>query len=160
MNQSISSKHTSVNKSKLPAIYSYIDWNKYKGSNILDYGAGKFDNTRVYLKDNYNINLYTYDKYNRTEDENIEALNCIPSAIICANVLNVIKEDNIIQDIVNKCLSYNVPTFFQIYEGGKTGIGSISKKDCWQRNENVGHYVRFFKNKNIQIIKKYILTNG
>jgi hypothetical protein len=155
--QSISSKHTSVNKSKLPTIYSYVDWSRYKGLNVLDYGAGKFDNVKIYMKDNYNINLYTYDKYNRTEDENIEALNCIPSAIICANVLNVIKEDYIVQSIVDKCLSYNVLTFFQIYEGSKSGIGSISKKDCWQRNEKVESYLQFFKGVKVIVVKNYII---
>lgn len=160
MNQSVSSKNTSVNKNKLPTIYNFINWNKYKGLNVLDYGAGKFDNVKIYLKDNYNINLYTYDKYNKTDEENIEALNCNPSLIVCANVLNVIKEDEIIKDIVSKCLSYNVPTFFQIYEGNKSGIGILSKKDCWQRNKKVESYLHFFKGIKIKVVKNYIIIGG
>ena len=44
--QSISSKNTSINSSKLPAIVKNIDWEQYRGQNVLDFGGGKFDNLK------------------------------------------------------------------------------------------------------------------
>lgn len=50
MIQKITSKNTSINSTKLPAIYNKIDFSKFRnGFNILDYGCGKFNNGRDYI---------------------------------------------------------------------------------------------------------------
>ena len=35
------SKNTSINTSKLPAIYKKIDWEQFRGQRVFDYGCGK-----------------------------------------------------------------------------------------------------------------------
>ncbi len=142
--QEFSSKETSINKNKLPASTKKIDFSQFEGMQGLDIGGGKFDNLKDTLKDNYNIDLFIYDKFNRTETENGQALLCQPAFILCNNVLNVIKEDDIILDIIKLIECYNVPFFLSVYEGDKTGDGKQSKKGCFQRNQKIQDYVKFF----------------
>lgn len=147
--QLYSSANTSINSKNLPASTKYIAWNKYIGKCFLDYGGGKFNNLRNYLKENYNINLFIYDKFNRTQNENIEALSSSPSGIICNNVLNVIREQEIIDNILAEIASFNVIAYFSIYNGDKSGIGKTTKSDCYQRNQTTKEYIpmiqKFFK---------------
>lgn len=150
--QTITSANTSVNSSKLPAISKKIDWEQFRNGTIIDYGGGKYDNFKHFLKENYNIELLVYDPYNRSDEENKEVLGYLtpntspicfcPSAIICNNVFNVIKEDEIVADLIKKFLKL-VPfcsVFITVYEGNNLGIGGISKKDCYQRNCSTKFY--------------------
>ena len=41
MKQEFTSKNTSINTKKLPAIYNKIDWEKCRGKIVFDYGCGK-----------------------------------------------------------------------------------------------------------------------
>lgn len=147
--QEFTSKETSINGKKLPASTKKIPFEIYRGKNILDFGGGKFDNLKDYLKREYDINLFIYDKFNRTDAENFEALGCRPSAIICNNVLNVIQEDEIIQIIANLIQAYNVPYFVSVYNGTGSGSGKKSKNDCYQRHEKTKEYLKFFKGANL-----------
>ena len=142
--QAMSSKNTSINSSKLPAIVKSIDWEQYRGQNVIDFGGGKFDNLKDYLKNEYGINMYVYDKFNRTDDENKIAWTCNPSLVICSNVLNVIDSDKEIETIIKDLDRYRVKTYYYIYEGDKSGIGRATKKDCYQRNMKTQGYLDFF----------------
>ena len=71
--QQYSSAATSINSSKLPALFSMVDFKE--GSINLDYGGGRFDNVAEYLKDKYGATNLVYDKYNRSADHNREVLN-------------------------------------------------------------------------------------
>lgn len=148
MEQKYTSRHTSINSTKLPASTKYIPWEKYKGKNVLDYGGGKFDNLKDYLKDNYDINLYIYDKYNRPLPDNEIAMANTYDLIICNNVLNIIMEDELVQEAVNNIrqrLNKDGVACFYIYECDKSGIGKETKNDCWQRNELTKDYIRFME---------------
>lgn len=142
--QTCTSRNTSINSKKLPAIVKAIDWDLYRGQSVLDYGGGKYDNLKDYLKAEYDITLHVYDKYNRSHEENIEAERCKPSLIICSNVLNVIDSNADIYDITKLLDSYRVTTVYSIYEGDKSGIGCYTKPDCYQRNAKAGEYIKFF----------------
>ena len=145
MKQKVSSKNTSINSKKLPAIVKHINWEAYRGCHVLDFGGGKFDNLKRHLKDEYNIQLYVYDPYNRSEDENKIAITCNPSLIICSNVLNVIDSDGDLKGVIKLLNRYGVPTVYYIYEGDKSGEGRVTKADCYQRNAIAQQYLKFFK---------------
>lgn len=118
------------------------------GSDNLDWGGGKYEATTEYMN-KFGNNNHVYDPYNRSNDENMIALNKRVTSITCANVLNVIEKDN---DLLN-CLKAlytqsasqgGCPIFFSIYEGDKSGTGKTTKKDCYQRNAKVAAYSTFF----------------
>lgn len=146
MNQQYTSKNTSINK--VTKVYK-----QYNFSNklILDYGGGKYDTNKVYLSQFWNT-TYIYDPYNRTEDENTYALNQIilnngADIVVCANVLNVIKEDEILENILFnllKYVKYNGIIYIQIYQGNGRGIGQVTTKG-FQRNEKAKYYYDLIK---------------
>lgn len=142
MEQTYSSKGSSINKYKLPCSIKHIDWAGYKV--VLDYGGGKFDNLKEYLSSK-GIELFIYDKYNRSNEENKEAMKCKPELVLCNNVLNVIQEDEIIEGIIKNISKYGVEVVFSIYEGDKGGKGRVTKGDQYQRNERCKEYLKFMK---------------
>ncbi len=139
--QQLSSAATSINQVN-PAIRTVLP--QLTGLTILDVGGGKYDANKIYAA-GLGINLYVYDKFNRTEEENTEALACNPDAIVCNNVLNVIDDGQSMRNLIGLCASYQVPCYFTVYEGNKSGIGGISKKGCWQRNWKTVDYVPILK---------------
>jgi len=142
MLQEFTSMNTSVNKNKLPRIFHQINW--ISGTKNLDYGSGKFMNQVEFLE-SLNVRCYRYDPYNVPERVNQVALASAPyDTITISNVLNVIKEKEIRCNIINKCLSLlkdDGVIYVTVYTGNRTGIGKISKKDCWQNNCNIGFYI-------------------
>ena len=154
--QEYTSEKTSINK--VTKVYKRFKFKE--NSIILDYGGGKYDTNKEYMK-TLGCNLLVYDPYNRTEIENSYALNYVMSNggadfIVCANVLNVIKEDDILLDILNNLLLYansSTKFYIQVYEGDKSGIGKETVKG-YQRNEKTLNYIQMikmvFKNYNIK----------
>jgi hypothetical protein len=85
-----------------------------------------------------------YDLYNQPMDKNQETIKTLESStpigvIICSNLLCVIKEDEIVQQIVNQVTATRQPYFFTVYEGDKSGVGKQTGEDQWQRNQKL-HY--------------------
>ena len=74
LQQRFTSKETSINKNKLPSSTKKINWELYRGQKVFDFGGGKFDNLKNYLKENFDITLYVYDKYNKSDEENSLAI--------------------------------------------------------------------------------------
>ena len=152
--QKMTSANTSINKGKLPASTKKINWEQYRGQKALDIGGGKFDNLKDHLKAEYDIDLYIYDKFNRTAEENVKALSCEPQVVICNNVLNVIDANEVVEEIVARIVGYTVcfdaDAYVSVYEGDKTGKGRVTKKDCYQRNERLTEYLKFFKRWNVE----------
>lgn len=150
------SKNTSINTSKLPAIYNKIDWEQFRGQRVFDYGCGKIETVRNIMKflEPYDITLIPYDKFNLPSDYNRSSLQHMWEAdvYICSNVLNVIDSNDIIQDIIGEITYYSTknskispkPFFFKIYEGDKSGLQKESQDDCWQRNCKTEDYITFF----------------
>lgn len=133
--QEFSSANTSVNSTKIPAIYQKINWEMLpQGFKVLDYGAGKYiDHIAQFVYRKGGL-YYGHDKYNQPFEYNESCLTCNPDIIICSNVLNVIKENEMLRHVMRVMSSYNKPIFIKIYEGDKSGVGKETKPNCWQRN--------------------------
>lgn len=152
--QEYSSRNTSMNKHKVPVGFKKITW---KPNTInLDYGGGKYDTATEYLKD-FGVENLIYDPYNRDDDFNINTLEKCQDGVDSAtlmNVLNVIKEIEIQEEIINNIymmLKDGCPLFIKIHEGDKSGEGRITLKDCWQNNKKTKDY--------LQIVKKVFGNN-
>lgn len=159
MIQEFTSKNTSINKGKLPAIYGKLNWEIIEATNqsygvdntVIDYGCGKYTQHIIDFLNEKNFAFYGYDLYNQSWANNVATLDLLSSeqkigVIICSNLLCVIKEDEIIQDIVNKITATKQPYFFTVWEGNKTGVGKQTGSDQYQRNEKLQNiYEKFFK---------------
>ena len=143
--QEYTSANTSINSSKLPAIFKLV--NLSPNTINLDFGGGRFDNASEYLATKDVTNLI-YDPYNRSSEHNKNVLDTIrknngADTATCSNVLNVIKEENarhtVIQNIYN-LLKSNGTAYFTVYEGtGKGNEGAT--KSGYQLNRKTVDYV-------------------
>lgn len=157
--QNYTSKNTSVNTTKLPAVYNKVCWDKLPvGTRVIDWGCGK-DTTLV---DNmlvqHGLDYLGYDPNWKSKDDNNRAIRWLGLAptFVCSNVLNVIDDDDVIRDICAKASRHKY-FFITVYEGDKSGVGKCSKDDCYQRNEKIKSYMKFFEN---VYVKNGVLTNA
>lgn len=144
-NQKYTSAKTSINSSKLPAIFKLVSFKP--GTINLDFGGGKFDNAAEELAKNDVINL-VYDPYNRNSSHNNEVLNTIrknggADSVTCSNVLNVIAEpearQTVIKNIYNLAKS-GAPCYWTVYEGSGSGEGGETKSG-YQLNKKTADYL-------------------
>ena len=127
INQEFDSANTSINDKKVPEVFSKIGKKLKPGTINVDYGGGRFDNVAEYLTKFDVINL-VIDPFNRSAEHNQEVLQTLRAAggadtATCANVLNVIKEqENRIGVLKNirRCVKPGGTIYFWIYEGGST----------------------------------------
>lgn len=78
--------------------------------------------------------------------------------ILCNNVLNVIKDDSIMIDVINNLLRFDCKVIIKIYSGDKSGVGRITKINTYQRNLKAKEYVKYIDtNRGIQIKGDFIL---
>ena len=173
----ITSKNTSINSKKLPAVYNKIDWDKLwmewitqnKGLNplgiILDYGCGRYTQHIQDFVNSKGFYYIGYDPYWNNIDFmlEIEQISKINGggvvAIICSNVLNVIPYWSTVKgiDAMLKSLAFNYANkrlFTTVYEGDKSRVGRETKKDCWQWNRPTESYL--FSSQ--QVIRKNVIT--
>jgi len=165
----ITSKNTSVNSTKVPVMFTKID--KYygwkKGTINLDYGGGKYDTATEYLKTK-GVKNCLYDPFARDLNHNLNALYALyalyngfegskADTITVSNVLCVVKEKVNRESILiytHAMLKVNGTIFISVYEGDKSGKGKITKKDCWQNNKTLESYLpevkKVFKNAHIE----------
>ena len=143
--QEFTSAKTSINSSKLPAIFKMI--NLQPNTINLDFGGGKFDNVAEFLIDNKVINL-VYDPYNRSAEHNLEVINKIrenggADSVTCSNVLNVIKEPEarltVLKNIYNLAKS-GAPIYITVYEGSGKGDSKVTKAG-YQVNQPTKFYL-------------------
>ena len=144
-NQKYTSAATSINSSKLPAIFKMI--NLPSGTINLDFGGGRFDNVAEYYADKGVTNL-VYDPYNRSSEHNSNVLNQIKKnggadSVTCSNVLNVIAEPEarttVIKNIYNLAKT-GAPVYFTVYEGSGSGEGAETKSG-YQLNKKTADYL-------------------
>lgn len=165
MNQEITSKNTSINSAKLPAVYNKIDWNKFQHIKVLDYGCGKFNNAKDYIT-SMNGKWFGYDPYNRTESENMACIGKWFNCIVCSNVLNVLSDTALVYDVLRKISDYifyaSQKVFITVYEGDKSGIGKMTKDDCYQRNQKTTEYLSMVQKilGDNYVIKNNVITNA
>lgn len=146
MKQEYSSADTSLNQVSraYTAYQSKVGFKR--GSYILDYGGGKYDAAVRYMSQ-FGCTVKVYDPFNRSDAHNRAVLRYSrehrPDYIINANVLNVIKEnvivDEVVQNIARLCGPYTL-CIFCVYEGNGSGHGTRTTKG-WQRNQKTSSYV-------------------
>lgn len=156
----ITSKNTSINSKKLPAIYNRLDWDalrerwakitKFDRTPIvLDFDCGRYtDHIEQFLTTKGFI-FRGYDPFWKSKKENYEALSSEAYVVICSNVLNVILDDIILNELQNKIRNFSFSVgldkkqslyYISIYTGRGDGIGRITKEDCYQRNLKINEY--------------------
>lgn len=150
--QKYNSANTSINKNRLPAIYSYPI---SAGVTVLDYGCGRYtDHIKEYAEVK-GVYWTGYDKYNQPEKNNTQALSREYDIVLCSNVLNVIEEDEIVKSIIRECVRLaEKEAVFTVYEGNGTGIGRASSETSYQRNWKLSEYMRLMENMGLCPIKK------
>lgn len=144
--QEFSSAATSINSSKLPALFKMVRFED--GSLNLDYGGGRFDNVADYLSSTYGATNLVYDPYNRSADHNNAVLSQVrknggADTVTCSNVLNVIKEPEARAAVIRNCKKYlksGGTAYFTVYEGSGTGEGAPTKSG-YQLNKKTDAYV-------------------
>lgn len=141
MKQHFTSAATSINKDRLPAIYSKVTFNSF--SRVLDYGCGKYTD---HIKAATPANYFPYDPYNQPDSVNAntrrELTTCPASAAVCSNVLNVIDSDSAIADLLHDIASMiDGVLYVTVYEGTGKGNGKQTGPDQYQRNMKTRGYV-------------------
>lgn len=150
MGQKYTSANTSINSTKLPAIYGKVKELNNSTMSVIDYGCGKYLES---YKAKVNCQLFGYDPYNHPIRS---ALNRRYDVAICSNVLNVIRERSI-RDLVLKELRRLAPlVYITVYEGNKSGVGKVTKKDCWQENRKLPDYITELKS----VFRNVSIKNG
>lgn len=120
--QEFDSADTSINSSKLPAVYKLISIPE--GTVGVDFGGGRFNNAVEYIRD-LGATLCVYDPYNRTAQHNREMLKTLKANggadwVVNSNVLNVIKEPEARQSVlknISKITKSGAPIYITVYEG-------------------------------------------
>ena len=150
MKQTYTSAATSINSAKLPRIFSAVDM---QGLTVLDYGCGRYtDHIRQHVEAQ-NARYLPYDPYNQPDDVNTKSrahailahVAGVPTVAVLSNVVNVIKEDAIIIDIIRDAMNLAGNVIISVYEGDRTGNGRQTGPDQWQRNETKTAYLRMLR---------------
>lgn len=143
--QEYDSAATSINSTKLPAIYRMIKLQP--GTVGVDFGGGKFDNAVEYLRDQ-DVTLCVYDPYNRSAEHNREVLRTLRANggadfAINSNVLNVIKEPEARKGVlenIKKITKPGAPIYITVYEGRGDAKEGITKSG-YQLNRKTADYL-------------------
>lgn len=143
--QEYDSASTSINSTKLPAIYRMIKLQP--GTVGVDFGGGKFDNAVEYLRDQ-DVTLCVYDPYNRSAEHNREVLRTLRANggadfAINSNVLNVIKEPEARKGVlenIKKITKPGAPIYITVYEGRGDAKEGVTKSG-YQLNRKTADYL-------------------
>lgn len=113
MKQRFTSKQTSINSIKAPAVYSMKRAvNVMTGKTVVDIGGGRFD-TAAEAARVYGAAVSIYDPFNRTPEHNAAVLAATKAAALLITV----------------------------YEGDGSGTGRQTAADSWQENRRTADYM-------------------
>lgn len=143
--QEFDSADTSINSTKLPAIYKMISIPK--GSVGIDFGGGKWDNAIEHIRD-LGATLCVYDPYNRSKAYNKETLKTLRANggadwAVTSNVLNVIKEPSArkaVLENISKITKPGAPIYITVYEGRGDAKEGVTKSG-YQLNRRTADYL-------------------
>jgi len=147
--QKYTSAATSINKDKLPAVFTKLTKEEKfaPGSRNIDIGGGKFDNASEHLAKQDVENL-VFDPYNRSADHNKMVLDSVrgkpADTATVSNVLNVIPDEaNQLKTLETayKSLKDDGEVFITVYEGNKSGVGKATGSDQFQQNKKLSGYL-------------------
>lgn len=158
MAQKLTSSATSINKTKLPAVFRKAT---FTAPLVMDYGCGRYtDHIDAFIRDQHRTYL-PYDPYNQPDDRNATTATLVcnamylryPVDVVCSNVLNVIDDDGEVQKIAHHLeqivSASGGKAFVTVYEGDRSGDGRVTGPDQYQRNAPLRSYLRFFSNAKI-----------
>jgi len=131
--QRYTSADTSINSSKLPAVYKKTAKMISATDTVIDYGCGKHFDTYG-LDDRFT----GYDPFNY---DHPEALEKHYDVAFLSNVLNVIAESEVRAEILRTLQTLANRVYITVYEGNKSGIGKVTKRDCYQLNRRLCDYI-------------------
>lgn len=121
MKQRFTSKQTSINSTKAPAVYSMKRAvNVMTGKTVVDIGGGRFD-TAVEAARVYGAAVSIYDPFNRTPEHNAAVLAGSYDVAVISNVLNVIDSEAARGDVVR--------------------LAATKAADSWQENRRTADYM-------------------
>lgn len=143
--QEFASAETAVNgkQGKLPAVFKKATIPT--GALVLDYGGGTVESEAVaqdYLNQ-FDATEMLYDPFNQTEEHNRNVVSELrknggADVGICSNVLNVIKEEEVRLDLLNKIKKLLKPgavAYISVYEGGGSGEGAATQSGKSYQNK-------------------------
>ena len=118
-----------------------------RGTRNLDLGGGKYDLATDLLR-THGVTNIVLDPFNRPFEETNRVLEdlYVESADTgtCFNVLNVIAEPHarlLVLETLHTMVKPEGLIYFWVHPGDRSGIGRISKKDCWQENRTLETYL-------------------
>lgn len=151
--QTYTSKGTSINREKLPAVYGKAS---FPSRMVMDYGCGKYiDHIRNHVNRQGKTYL-PYDPYNQPDDRNAATATIVcnamvrqvPVDVVCSNVLNVIDDDDTVRKIAHHIEQIVIASggtgYVTVYEGNRSGTGKQTGPDQYQRNEPLRSYLKYF----------------
>lgn len=148
MTQHFTSSNTSINKHKVPALFTMAKANFEPDTTNFDIGGGKYDTATVYLQ-GLNVRNLIWDKFNRSEEWNKNVTDTLikcggADTVTISNVLNVIEEWECRHAVLQLAYAFSKPTatiYITVYEGDKSAIGKQTKADCYQLNRPTAGYI-------------------
>jgi len=165
--QNFTSARTSVNRSRLPAVYRKAN---LTAPLVMDYGCGKYiAHIDEYVRSLHKVYL-PFDPFNQPKHENAVTVTYVANAmhvhypvdVICSNVMNVIDSEGEISRIAHYIEEITSATggtgYVTVYEGDRSCVGRQTGKDQYQRNAPLSDYLRFFHHATIQ--NGMIITKG
>lgn len=114
---------------------------------VLDFGGGKYSEAQDYINALGGF-CNVYDPYNRTHEQNIDALSQKYDLMMCNNVLNVLTDDvlhHVVEDmkkVVQLCEIKSI--IVTVYERDGSGVGCYTGKNSYQRNQKITDYLAIF----------------
>ena len=148
MGKPIISAFTSVNKGKVPVLFTLaVSSGLVKpGMRVFDYGCGRWpENVREYLRTHGVDDVVSYDPnwfpiplgYNLGQEGGYD--------LVClSNVLNVIQDPEERRKALSnawKALKPGGRMLVTVYEGDASGASGPSKEGCWQERRKLGSYM-------------------
>ena len=142
MKQTYTSKQTSINSKKAPAIYGMKKAvETMTGKRVIDIGGGRFDTAQEAAR-KYSAMVSIYDPYNRSEAHNREVIGGAYEIAVISNVLNVIDSEAARRDVIQLAGSKADTILITVYEGNKSGKGRQTATDSWQENRATEDYIK------------------
>lgn len=143
--QEKTSAATSINSSKLPAVFSKVQFEA--GTKNLDIGGGKFDNATEYLATK-GVTNYIYDPYNRSAEHNQAVAKATENGqsdtVTISNVLNVIDTIAGRKQVLENAVDAVKPdgtVYITVYEGNGSGVARTTGADQFQLNRRLKDYL-------------------
>jgi hypothetical protein len=144
----INSKNTSINNTRLPRLYGYINrMVGLEGKTVLDLGCGN-PVTQQLIRDSFpNTKFILIDKFwqgtNLVHRAWKAAYSHKVDLVVISNVLNVIDSDSDLVELISSAVLMNTDIYITIYEGDKSGIGKETTRG-YQRNQKISYYMKYF----------------